>query len=170
LWPLDCWTAGAWHYSCFPTPLDGWTAGGCLLLGSHHFQEGQRVWPHAMLKLVLKDQHASLGRILTELLDCVFRQPAGAPDAQEYAAILWGLTGQSSIIQEIFESLMASCPGPVSMTAQMTHPVTLVRNSCCSTQGCHPLTAEQGKQEDPENPRTTIVSMKQWHPPQAGHC
>ena len=68
------------------------------------------MWPHAMLKLVLKDQHASLGRILTELLDCVFRQPAGAPDAQEYAAILWGLTGQSSIIQEIFESLMASCP------------------------------------------------------------
>jgi hypothetical protein len=46
-----------------------------------------------MLKLVLKDQHAVHANIFTEQLDCVFRQQAGAPDAQVHAAILWGLTG-----------------------------------------------------------------------------
>ena len=115
--------------------------------------------------------------IFAELLGCVFWQQVGAPDALAHAAILRGLRGQTSIIQEILESTLAPCPGPVSVTAQMLNPVTLVWNSliethctdcCCARQGFHPTTVELGHQEGLEKPRTIIMSMKHWHPPPAG--
>jgi hypothetical protein len=129
-----------------------------------------------MQQLILQDLQASLGVALTEQLDNIFWQQAGAPNAQVHAAILRGLPIQTCVFQEILESLPAISPGPVSMTAQPIHPATLVRNSliktpgadcCCSNQAFHPSRAEMGQQEGPENPRTTILGMKHWHLPQA---
>jgi hypothetical protein len=81
-----------------------------------------------VLNLVLKDLHASLGRILAEQLDSVFWQQVGPPDAQVHAAILWWLSRQTSIVKEILERVTAVRPSPVCMTAQTLNPVTLVRD------------------------------------------